>query len=518
MSQDKLDIREIINQHKESRKPELDESKEAILGNLPEGFDKSQVLNQAEGVEVDTVELKKAAPIAGGGISGGNFNGKLSAEQMAMVEEELKQMDEEAEAARAEFAAWNKYQKEAREKGEEPLKFEQFVDRENGVVKSVEETTAELEAKKEREKNITDGAPAVDPKLAEEALVIIDKSGMGQVINFTDSEREKLEKVKKIKLQEVEAIDLKTIKTKRVKKADAETILKRVNTIRTTPIVLPISGFTCIMQGCSTFELIGLVSGEDVTVESMINKWSLIHSKVETTSIGKLDFNTFLNSVSQMEYDVFVYGILCATYPEEDTFPLACPECKTNLEHKYTMRTMLQSDKMSERLVKEFKRAVDNSYTEEASKHCCETSLLNTNKVYELPESKYIVKLGIPTAYSHIYESIAAIDQMDVKYARAAVLASTIDSIFVPDPEDGEYLEFDDIESIIKVVYSLNAKDIGIVGAKIGELIQGLDFTFGLNNVKCRNPKCDHFEEMVEVELDSILFHKYQQAINTTIE
>ena len=25
------------------------------------------------------------------------------------------------------------------------------------------------------------------------------------------------------------------------------------------------------------------------------------------------------------EYDILVYGILCATFPDEDTFPLTCP-------------------------------------------------------------------------------------------------------------------------------------------------------------------------------------------------
>ena len=35
----------------------------------------------------------------------------------------------------------------------------------------------------------------------DEAIVVIDKTGMGSVVNFTDEEREKLEKVKKIKLE-----------------------------------------------------------------------------------------------------------------------------------------------------------------------------------------------------------------------------------------------------------------------------------------------------------------------------
>ena len=88
------------------------------------------------------------------------------------------------------------------------------------------------------------------------------------------------------------------------------------------------------MTGCSTFELMGLITGDSVDVMALVSKWTLIHSKVETTSIGKLNFNDFLNSVSSMEYDMLVYGILCATFPEEDTFPLTCPKCRTSIEHK----------------------------------------------------------------------------------------------------------------------------------------------------------------------------------------
>lgn len=507
MSQDKLNIQDVVNKYKEQSKPELDTKKESILGNLPEGFDKSKIENSYSGVEVSTNDVMNEAPVAGGGISGGN--GKLSKDQMASIQETLAEMDAEADAARAEFENWNKLQKQQREEGKEPVKFEQFVDPENHTIQKVEDVKNAVQE---------ETPDPVAQKAAEEALVVIDKSGMGQVINFTAEERAKLEKVKKIKVQEVEQINLKSLKTKRAKKEDAETVLKRVSNIRTTNIVLPISGITAVMQGCSTFELIGLVSERDVTVQGTIDKWSLIHSKVETTSIGKLDFNTFLNSVSQLEYDIFVYGILCATYPEDDVFPLECPKCNRDFDHKYVIRGMLQTDMMSPRLVEAVKKAVDNSYTVESSKKCFDDSLLNTSFVYELPESGYVVKLGVATAYSHIYESMATIDQLDKKYAQAAILSSTVEAVLVKDPTDGEYFEFTEPIDIIKALHQLKPIDLGILGNKISEMIDGMSFTFGLNNIRCTNPKCQAQIDFEEVSLDSILFHKYHQAINTTIE
>ena len=353
-----------------------------------------------------------------------------------------------------------------------------------------------------------------------EAVVVIDKTGMGQVINFTEEEREKMKKVKSITLKEVETVELKSIKTKKAKTGIADRILQKRNTVRNTTVVLPISGLTMVMKGCSTFELMGLISGDQVNVMTLVSKWTLIHSKIESTSIGKMDFNTFLNNVASLEYDILVYGILCATFPDEDTFPLTCPLCRSSIEHKYEMRSLLRAEEMSEKLADLVKYTADNSHTEEMAKKCFEESLLNTEKSIQLPDSEFICTIGVQNAYSFIYDSVNAIDKLDEKYNQATIISSAVARMFVPNPDDGgdTYLEIDDTEDVIKLIYSLNAKDISILSTKIGEITEGLEFKFGLMDINCPNMKCKHHVNSVEVELDTILFHKYQQAMNTTIE
>ena len=357
-------------------------------------------------------------------------------------------------------------------------------------------------------------------KRYKEAVVVIDKTGMGQVINFTDEEREKMKKVKSITLKEVETVELKSIKTKKAKTGIADRILQKRNTVRNTTVVLPISGLTMVMKGCSTFELMGLINGDQVNVMTLVSKWTLIHSKVESTSIGKLDFNAFLNNVASLEYDILVYGILCATFPDEDTFPLTCPLCKTSIEHKYEMRSLLRAEEMSDRLAELVKYTADSSFTENSAKECFENSLLNTEKSIQLPDSEFICTIGVQNAYSFIYDSVNAIDKLDEKYSQATIISSAVARIFVPNPDDdgATYLEVDDTEDKIKLIYSLNAKDISILSTKIGEITEGLEFKFGLMDINCTNMKCRHHVNSVEVELDTILFHKYQQAMNTTIE
>lgn len=508
--ENRIDIKSLLAQNdvklnNNQRETDMDE----ILGKKPEGFDPSKIEGSSKdnGFTVETSEV-----ISHGGIKGGGVAGNLiSAEQMSAIEETLKELDESTEKAKAEFDAWNKKQKEEND----AKKFD------NGRPEIQDGDSLSIDDEPE-EDSIVDGSEtgAEFKKRYEEAVVVIDKTGMGQVINFTDEEREKLQKVKSIKLKEVETIELKSIKTKKAKTGVADKILEKRNSVRNTTVVLPVSGLTMVMKGCSTFELMGLITGTDVDVMSLVAKWTLIHSKIESTSIGKMDFNTFLNNVASMEYDILVYGILCATFPDEDTFPLKCPKCKSDIEHKYYVRSLLRAEEMSDKLKEKVKEVADASYTENKAKECFNNSLLNSELTIKLPGSELICTLGVQNAYSFIYDSVNAIDKLDVKYNQATILTSAISTIFVPNPDDnGEtYLEIDDTEDKIKFVYSLDAKDISILSTKIGEITEGMQFTFGLMDINCQNMKCKNHVNSIEVELDTILFHKYQQAMNITID
>ena len=477
----------------------------------------SQVENadEGKGVEVNHEDYLSQAGIRGGGVPG-NI---ITAEQMASIEETLKELEIETELAKKEFEEFQRKQEEEERKRKEAEALEPLsYDEDDPDSFSVEEPKNVVQ----EDDSMDDGTEKSEDflKRYNEAVVVIDKTGMGQVINFTDEEREKMKKVKSIKLKEVETIELKSIKTKKAKTGIADRILQKRNTIKNTTIVLPISGLTMVMRGCSTFELMGLINGDQVNVQTLISKWTLIHSKVESTSIGKMDFNAFLNNVASLEYDILVYGILCATFPDEDTFPLTCPLCKSSIEHKYEMRSLLRAEEMSDKLMNMIKHVADNSYTENSAKECFETSVLNTEKSIQLPDSEFICTIGVQNAYSFIYDSVNAIDRMDEKYNQATIISSAVSKIFVPNPDDGgeTYLEIDDTEDKIKLIYSLNAKDISILSTKIGEITEGLEFKFGLMDITCPNMKCRHHVNSVEVELDTILFHKYQQAMNTTID
>lgn len=379
----------------------------------------------------------------------------------------------------------------------------------------------EIEKKqKEQEMQDPEDVEKENEKNYNEAIVIIDKIGMGQIINFTEEEREKLEKVKKIRVEEVENVQLSTIKSKRAKKGSLPTILKRQKSALTTPIVLPASGYTAVLRGCSTYELVSLMGESGNRTIDTTAKWSLIHDKIVETSIGHMDFDTFLKETASIDYNNFIYGLLCSTYPDDDKIPLRCPKCEKEHEHAYSVRSLIRAEKMTDSFKSLIADIVDNSHCAENAQEAHKRAAVNTVKTVLLPHSGIIAELYVQSAFDLIYRTIKSLEEnMDAKYNQASILSTAVKAAHIPDPDDpDQYLLYDDALDITQIIYSLKDSDLLVLTHQASQIMEDLTFTYGLMNVHCPNPKCRHFEPFIPFEIDTILFYRYQQAMNTKIE
>lgn len=352
-----------------------------------------------------------------------------------------------------------------------------------------------------------------------EAVVIIDKTGFGGMINFTDEEREKLEKSRKIKLEEVETVELSSIKTKKIKKkSEFDKIIKRVTNIHTTNIVLPISGYTATMRGCSAYELISLIEENNNALLNAQQKWSLIHSKIESTSLGELSFNDFLLNTAAGDYNIFIYGLLCSTYPDDDTIPLTCEHCKKEFDHKYSVKSLIRVEAMKDRLKDAIMQTVDASVSTDTAKAAHENAPISQVKRVKLPNSGIIAEVYVQSAYDLINKSIKELtDNKDPKYNQASILSTLVRSFFIPDPdEEGSYYEIDGAMDIAKTLYTLSEVDVMIIRRFGDNMLSDLSMEFGLMDITC--PACKHFTPTLEMDLESILFYRYRQAMTSKIE
>lgn len=353
-----------------------------------------------------------------------------------------------------------------------------------------------------------------------QAIVIIDKMNAGTTINFTDEEREKLEHVRKIRLEEVETVSIKSIKRKKSKKQNLDSILKRQKSVHSVPVILPISGYTAVLKGCSTYELISLMGGSQNALLDTEAKWTLLHDKLESTSLGMMNFNDFLRATAANDYNMMIYGLLCATYPDDDKIPLKCQEdkCRKEHDHHYSVKSLLRAEKMSDKLRETIVNVIDNSHTKEAAQIVHDKSAVQQVKEIQLPVSGIILELYIQSAHELLYTSIKALNENEEeKYNQAAVLSTVVKSAYVPDPdEDESYFEYTNAIDVTKIIYSLTDTDILTLSRQSELLLDDLNVEFGLMNIKC--PHCGHYRETLAFDIETILFYRYQQAMSTTVE
>lgn len=378
------------------------------------------------------------------------------------------------------------------------------------------------------EENGEDGELTAD-ELADkyrEAVVIIDKAGIGSIINFTDEERAKMEKSKVIKVQEIENVNLQVKKTKKVlssKKLDK--ILEKKASSYTSHIVLPVSGYTAEMSSCSTYELLSLVLADQSEANDVLSrqkKWSLIHSKLKNTSLGKMSFDTFMRKTANLDFNMFVFGILSSTYgTQEKTIPFNCESCGVEFHEKLDVRALLRAERMSDRLGKLVMGTVDNSYTkDDADKYYQNEAPVSQTKLIKLPVSEFLVELQIQSAYDNVNKSldfITEIGKKDKIKGQLAIISTAISRILIPDDEcPDEPYEIDNIKDIVEVLYTLKDVDVNILADQTSNYADGLTFDFGMLNLKC--PKCGNITKYVPLNIETLLFFLTQEEATKTIE
>lgn len=354
------------------------------------------------------------------------------------------------------------------------------------------------------------------------AVIIIDKGNMG-VVNFSEEERKKLELARTIRLEEVETVELSQIKIAKKKTQNVDTIIRQKQSFFSTPIVLPASGYTANILGLSSHELLTLVNSTQNPVLDMQTRWSLIHSKLESSSIGDMDYDTFMKSTSVSDFNVLVFGLLCATYPEDDNVTMSCenPECKHNNPenpylHSYSTRSLLRVEKMSEVLQLQVRKIIDNATMELAARQVHADAPINQSVRYVLPHSRIIIEHSDQTAYDFVNKSLPTMaSNLEEKYQPAAILSTMIRAMYVP-REDGQYDRFAEATEITKLIFSLQDLDTRVIQSLASK--QGtLAFEFGFMNVKC--PACGTYHGVVPVEnLEDMVFYRYQQNMTANVE
>ena len=408
------------------------------------------------------------------------------------------------------------------------------IDPETGevIIRHTDGTEEELVNEVESDENndeVSDdtGSVADNPEKSKIINFLIDKTGFGADFFLSPDEREKVKVAEELRITEVKEVRINKMKVKKPKKSFTDTVNAYQIGKTMVPVVFPASRFKAYMTGLSFGEMGDLtLNTESATTDHYRKKLTVIYNKMVNPSIGKFkDFEDFLRKFAHTDIDIATYGLIVASFPEEYDLPMDCNKdtCKKSFNQKFNPRSLIDFNKCGDRFLEAMKEIIE----------CPEAKLpdlVNDSPVvnhvqYELPYSKFIVEVGIASAYDYLYYIIDNLlgdkfqenhpDDVNNILQLNATLLTLVRAVYVPD-DDGEYIEYTSFEDMIQALYMIKPEEIAFLSNLLLKFQEGYSVKFSLKNVEC--PHCHTKTEEVDVDLNYLLFHRYQRLMNTTID
>ena len=369
---------------------------------------------------------------------------------------------------------------------------------------------------------------AADEEKAKRITILIDKTGLGADFHFTPEEQEKIVSATQIKVTEVEDIDLSTITVTKSDKSFIDSVDEYQLSSSKVPVVFPASRFRASMTGLSYGELGDLSLGtENVTFDQLHKKLSIIYNKMTNVSCGKFSgFEDFLKKFAYLDIDLAVYGLVVASFPEISEIQLSCNDkkCGKSYNHKFSPRALLRFEDCGSKLLEAMEETIDCDVKK--TKALVESSPVQKHKRIKLPLSKYIVEIGVASAYEYLYDIVQNVaggkfkekfpDDVNGILELNAALLSCIRKVYVPKSDGSSYVEFDEFEDVIRALYNIKPEEFSILVKYIQAYTDAYATAFELTDITC--PHCGVKTDKLPLKIDQLIFLRYQTLMSTELE
>ena len=396
------------------------------------------------------------------------------------------------------------------------------------ATKEIQDANAELH-KEEAAKQTTQEKTPEDN--SEAVTILIDKIGLGTV-EFTEDEKRRIEYSKRINLVEVENKDLQTLKVKKkVSNKHGFKLMERNYNKGLSPVIALASGYTCRMKNIYASEAMRMIQqpGEE-TANSLLDKWSEIYKRIVDVSRGPFkDFEDFAKHTAFVDYDHFLYAMICSSYPDRDELPFNCNKenggCGKDFSVKYTNREMIRSDLITPEVRVNIQNIINNAAFVDKAKELADTFPVNVTKRFVLNDMGTIVELYMPSVYETIENVFKKIDGdhtiiADQSNRNNLLIAQAIKAIYDVDYDESEgddvyYIEINGLEATLERLNKMTSRELRIIAVEMEKLSKPYSIRYGFPKVVCSHCHKDWGE--YDISLDDILFQRVRQSANVEI-
>lgn len=357
--------------------------------------------------------------------------------------------------------------------------------------------------------------------------VIIDKTGFGTDFMFNEEEKKKVVESSEIRLTEVSFMDIETLTAKTDVASSYQDAINAYNLSNSqTTVCFPASGFRASMKGMTYGELADVsLNMESVTADQYRKRLTVIYNKMTNISTGPFEsFDDFLRGFAYVDIPMALYGLYVSTQPEVQQIQLRCGKdtCNKTFDWGFSTRSVLRLEKCSKKFLLKMEELVQAKPEEYQSIRA--NSAVMKSKFIQLPYSKFVIEMGVISAYEFLNNFIPILDEEKFHqtfgadengvYLNSVLLLTTVRSVRIP-KDDGTYSLCNTYKSILDAIYSIMPEEIKLVQSFANVLTSEYNSAFSFGDVTC--PHCGNVTKDLDLTMDDLVFQTYQRLISTEI-
>lgn len=313
-----------------------------------------------------------------------------------------------------------------------------------------------------------------------------------------DNDNKKKKKVKKIDINKLSIVDERDPITKQRELKNALYGNKSA-----FMIVAAQSGYVAQIAPLVHKDAVNILYSNLSRYEYKKNLFKVIYEKIVNFSVGKMTFEEWLKCTSVEDLETFYYGIYCATFPDEGTLSVQCPDCGDTENYRVSN---LNLTKTTDR--KAMKKLIEDVSANAINKESmAQYSLIGKNDAFALSDSGFIIELRTPSLWDSLELLRLVPEDIIDKDTTSLTNMLYINRILVPrkaGDKQTQYIEHDDRQELLRIVDNLSIDDAQEIQDAVADRVDDHKISYSIKNYKCQN--CGKEIKEIPISIEDILF------------